>query len=262
MPLLQAGDLLLQLLHRRGPGVVVPSEMLRAHYAGLLPQLSGVGAMLVPLVLRLRNHISLGGKLSIQVRELGLQRPMFLLHKLHLLTHMCDDLHRCHCLLPQLVQFLVSLFDLLVERLVLDLQLLEIDDVQVLRELVLLPQRLLQLRKPVLQRDVRATHLLHLGVLVQLELFDLLDDFVLDFLSVARVLGVPSYLPLELLERVPTLDGFLAFRLELVLQLLAHSGGFHLLKAELEANCVDVVEHVLILVLGHLAFRLLVRGLV
>ena len=46
-------------------------------------------------------------------------------------------------LLPEFVQLLVSLLDLFIEGLVLDLQLLEIDQMEAIRQLLLLLQDLL-----------------------------------------------------------------------------------------------------------------------
>mmetsp|Transcript_119776 Transcript_119776/g.335414 ORF Transcript_119776/g.335414 Transcript_119776/m.335414 type:complete len:227 (-) Transcript_119776:528-1208(-) len=200
VPLLQPRDLLAELLDVRGSVVVVVRQVLRVHDARLLPQLPRLGPVLVALVLRLGDEVTLRSELLVQLRQLRLQGLVLLLHELHLLAHVSDDLHRGDGFLPQLVQLLVSLFDLFVQRLILDLQLLEVDDVEILGELVLFPKSLLQLCKSVLQRDVGAAHLLDLRVLVELELLDLLNDPLLDLLAVAGVLGVARHLPLELLE--------------------------------------------------------------
>ena len=53
-------------------------------------------------------------------------------------------LHRRRCFLAEFKQLLIALFDLLVERLVLNLQLLEIDQVQAIGELFFLAQCLLE----------------------------------------------------------------------------------------------------------------------
>lgn len=74
-------------------------------------------------------------------------------------------LHGGGGLLLELEQLLVALLNLLVERLVLDLELLKIDEVQPLRQLLLLPQRVLNAPQLVAEVDVLEPHALHLLLL-------------------------------------------------------------------------------------------------
>ena len=62
---------------------------------------------------------------------------VFILDKRHFLFNMGQDLHSGRGFLAQFVQFVVALLDLLVQRLVFDLQLLEVDQMQTLGQLLL-----------------------------------------------------------------------------------------------------------------------------
>mmetsp|Transcript_32483 Transcript_32483/g.107040 ORF Transcript_32483/g.107040 Transcript_32483/m.107040 type:complete len:255 (+) Transcript_32483:283-1047(+) len=250
---LQLIDLILQLVDVLCSSLEVTGQVLRIHDAGLLPQLTRIGPVLVALVLGFCDQVALSSQVLVQLTKFSLQFLVILLHKLNLLPHVRNDLHCRYRLLPQLVQFLVPLLNLFVERLIFDLQLLKVDHMQVVGELIFFSQRLFKFSEPVLQGYVGSSHLLHFSILVKLELFNLLYNLLWYFLSSAGILGMTSNLPLKLLKRVAALNGFLAFRLQLVFQLFAHARRLDLLQSELKPYVVNVVEHVLVLVLSHLA---------
>ena len=74
--------------------------------------------------------------------------------------------------------YLIALFDLLVVRLVLDLELLEVDHVQTFGELLLRLHLLLLLLELVLQLDVLQSHFHHLLLLAAL-----VDEVLIDVLA-------------------------------------------------------------------------------
>ena len=75
-------------------------------------------------------HVALIGELDLEVGEIVLEHLVLGLHELQLLLEVGKHLHGRRRLLAQLEQLLVALLDLLVERLVLNLELLKVDEVQ------------------------------------------------------------------------------------------------------------------------------------
>ena len=87
-----------------------------------------------------------------------------------------------------------------VERLVLNLELLEVDEVEAVGELLLLAQDLLELAERVAPADVGEPHLLHLGIFLILRLLERLHQLERDGLACSGVLGALEDLALELVE--------------------------------------------------------------
>ena len=82
-----------------------------------------------------------------------------------------------------LLRTLVAFLDPLVQRLVLNLELLEVDQMQPVGELLLLAQRALELAQDVAPVDVGETQLLDLLVLAVLLLLEALDELAGDGLA-------------------------------------------------------------------------------
>ena len=102
-------------------------------------------------------------------------------HKFELLLHVRQNLHGALNLLVKLLKILVSLINLLVISLVLNLQLLEVDEIQTLDHLFFFFQQELALFELCFVFDVVKTGSLELFVLFTLLLFqisDILDQIV------------------------------------------------------------------------------------
>lgn len=91
---------------------------------------------------------------------------------------MRKDDHSGSDLLLQLVEFLITLLDLFVQSLVFDLQLLEVDQVQAIRQLLLLLVHLLKVIVAIPQRNVLQAVLMHLLVFDLLMLLPVIDHFI------------------------------------------------------------------------------------
>lgn len=84
------------------------------------------------------------------------------------------------------MELLISLLNLFIQSLVLDLELLKVDQVQAVSQLLLLLVDLVKIVVSVAQRNVLQTVLMHFLVLETLVHFPLLDQGVLQFLARAR----------------------------------------------------------------------------
>ena len=91
---------------------------------------------------------------------------------------MRKDDHSGSDLLFQLVEFLITFLDLFVQSLVFDLQLLEVDQVQAIRQLLLLLVHLLKVIVAIPQRNVLQAVLVHLLVFDLLMLLPVIDHFI------------------------------------------------------------------------------------
>ena len=173
---------------------------------------------------------------------------------------MGEHLHRRRRLLAQLEQLLVALLDLLVERLVLNLELLKVDQVEAVGELLLLPQRLLQLAQHVTPVDVGEPQLLDLGVLGALLLLERLDQLERDRLARPAVLGALEDLALELHERLLDLARLELLVVEPLLHLHRRPVVLLLQPLELVSQLVDLREalEVALLLVGDRLLGLLV----
>mmetsp|Transcript_132435 Transcript_132435/g.264239 ORF Transcript_132435/g.264239 Transcript_132435/m.264239 type:complete len:219 (-) Transcript_132435:498-1154(-) len=213
--------------------------------------------MLVTLVLRLCDELALCCQIVVELCQLGFQSLVFPLDELHFFPHVSDNLDSHNGLLSEFMHLLISFLNLLIQSLVFDLQLFKVNHVQVLGKFILFAKILLNLCLPILERDIRTSHLFNLCVLIKFELFNLLDNFLRDFPARASIFRVLRYLPFELLERVPALHSLLSLCVQLTPQLLAHFGIPQLLDSKLHAFLIHLCEGILILVLGDLPFGLL-----
>ena len=107
---------------------------------------------------------------------------------------MRQDLHRRRRLLPQLQELLVALLDLLVKPVVLDLELLEIDQMQPVREPLLGADRSLEPLQRVPQDDVLQPLSVQDCLLLLLRGDELLDRRLRERLPGSRVLRRLGYL--------------------------------------------------------------------
>jgi hypothetical protein len=105
-----------------------------------------------------------------------------------------QDLHRRRRLLPQLQELLVALLDLLVKPVVLDLELLEIDQMQPVREPLLGADRSLEPLQRVPQDDVLQPLSVQDRLLLLLRGDELLDRRLRERLPGSRVLRRLGYL--------------------------------------------------------------------
>jgi hypothetical protein len=105
-----------------------------------------------------------------------------------------QDLHRRRRLLPQLQELLVALLDLLVKPVVLDLELLEIDQMQPVREPLLGADRSLEPLQRVPQDDVLQPLSVQDCLLLLLRGDELLDRRLRERLPGSRVLRRLGYL--------------------------------------------------------------------
>jgi len=116
--------------------------------------------------------------------------------------HLVDDLS------SQPSQLLVSLLDLFVKSLVLNLQLLVVNQVETLSELLLLLQNLLLVSQTISQSNVLQTVLMDLLILCLISVLPLLDDFCIELLASAAVDSIHGYTSLELFELLFDLSAF------------------------------------------------------
>jgi hypothetical protein len=155
-------------------------------------------------------------------------------------------------LLPQLVKFLVAFLDLLIERLVLDLELLEVDEVKPVGQLLLLFEDLLLVGQAVAEGDVLQAELCDLLVLLELALLLHLDELLRDLLARAGVDGVLRHRALQLLELRLNLLALRLLLIQLSLQLTRHLVVTVLRLLQVETHLVHVGQRVQVLVLVHL----------
>jgi hypothetical protein len=196
-------------------------------------------------------------QLLIQLLELDGLYPILLLDILELLTSVRQDDHGLSDLLSKLVELFISLFDLLVKGLILNLQLLEIDQVKTIGELLLLFEDLLFVSQFVSQGNVLQSILMHFLVLERLLLLPLIELFLGDLLSCSRensILGDTSF---EFLELLFDLVAFGLFLIKFCLELRGHLVISILGFFQVYSNLMDVGKCVQVLVLVHLNVWLL-----
>lgn len=110
--------------------------------------------------------------------ELHLLFLVLLLDELILFAVVRQDDHIRDNFGPEFGQLVISLFNFFVQRLVFDLQLFKIDQMEPIGELLLFAENLLLVLEPVAQRDVLKTVLVHLLVLSSISILPLLDLFL------------------------------------------------------------------------------------
>ena len=144
--LLQADDSLAEASDLIFAVVVVGLERLFVDNACLLFEFLVFLLEHLPFLLHVGQALLLLVELVVESLERIVLRGILLLDVLEFLAGVRQYHHRVRYLLAQLVQLLVSLLDLLVEGLVLDLKLLEVDQVKAVRQLLLLLQNFLFIR--------------------------------------------------------------------------------------------------------------------
>ena len=144
---------------------------------------------------------------------------VLLFDELELLTRVGDHLHVVDDLAQELLELFVSFFDLFVESLVLNLQLLEIDDVEAVSQLLFLLEDLLLVGETVAQGDVLQAVLVDFLVVRRLRLLPLVKRLLLDFLAGTGEDGVLSDTSLQLFELLLDLVAFGLLLVQLRLQL-------------------------------------------
>ena len=180
--LLQASRGVLLLDDVEAPFLKINEQFVRRDEPALLPSCRVVATQRIPLVLHLGENVTLTSQLDLEVAQLLFAHLVLGLHELKLLLKVGQHLHGRRRLLAQFQQLFVALLDLLVERLILDLELLKVNQVQPIGELLLLAERRLELPQKVTAVDIREAHTLNLGILFGLVGLKLGDQLGWDWL--------------------------------------------------------------------------------
>eukprot|EP01137_Pigoraptor_chileana_P002617 Opistho-2@41710 len=154
------------------------------------------------------------------VTQNGTQLGALDLHKLQLFFEVCKHLHSVGDLLAELQEFLISLLDLLVVCLVLNLQLLKVNQMQSIRKLLLLLELILAFSQFVSEFDVLQSHRNDFHFLPQLILLKTLHNLWRNGLSCSTVFGCEGHFPLERSKLLSHLLDTLLLFLELVTEFL------------------------------------------
>jgi len=161
----------------------------------------------------------------------------------------------------QFVEILITLLDLLVKGLVLNLQLLVIDQMETFSELLLSAEDLLLVGKSVSEGDVLKSVLMNFLVLGLVVLFPVLDHLDAKLLTSSAEHGVLSDTSLQLLELMLDFLALLLFLIELVLEFGRHTVVTILCLLQVESDLMDVGESVEVFVLmEELVLTLLIEG--
>ena len=248
----EAGELLLAVL-------VGDLERGVASNTSLLRQLLVLLVELGTVVLGL-GKLGLGLlKLLVEVGQLLLVAIVLSLNELELLASVGEHDHMVDDLAAQTGELLVTLLDLLVQGLVLNLELLVIDQVEALGELLLLLQDLLLVLETVSEGDVLETVLMNFLIFGLISLFPLLDDFLGKLLTSAAVHSIHSDGSLQLFELLLDLRALRLLLVQFVLKLTSHAVVTILCLFQVVTDLMDVSESVQVLVLvKHLVSVLLV----
>ena len=175
--------------------------------------------------------------------------PVLCLDVLHLLTRMRQHDDMVDDLASKAGQLLVSLLNLLVESLILDLKLLVINKMKTFSQLLLLLQYLLLVSKSVSQSNILESILMHLLIFSLISLLPLLDDLGAEFLACPAVDGVHSDRSLQLLELLLNLRALRLLLIEFVLEFASHAIVPILRLLQVVSNLMDIGEGVQVLVL-------------
>ena len=252
MILLQSNDSLAETSDLVLAVVVVGLERLLVDDTRLLLEFLVFLLQHLPVLLHVAERLLLVVELVVEHLQLVIVRRVLLLHVLQLLTRVRQYHHRVRYLLTQLVQLFVSLFNLLVEGLVLDLELLEVDEVEAVSELLLLLEHLLLVREAVSQRDVLQPKLIHLLVLLKLTLLLHSDVVRGDLLASATVDSVLCDTALEVLELSLDFFALSLFLVQLGLQLSRHLIVAILCLLQVETHLMHICQGIEILMFIHL----------
>lgn len=265
VPLLQRLVVAVQLLYVSLTLLVVVLQGSRVEHAHLLLDLLVLFERFLSLVLEFGLFLLELDELLPLLVDVSLALSVLLLDELELLAGVRDHLNVVDDLAEELLKLLVSLLDLLVQRLVLDLQLLEVDDVEAVSQLLLLLEDFLLVSKTVAQSDVLQAVLVDLLVVCRLRLLPLVEGLLLDLLAGSREDGILRDASLQLFELLLDLVALGLLLVQLRLKLRRHLVVAVLRLLEVDTNLVNVGERVEVLVLVHLSLLLPVldvKGLV
>ena len=120
-------------------------------------------------------------------------------------------------------ELLVSLFNLLIKGLVLDLELFVIDQMETLSKLLLLLENLLLVGQSVPQSDVLETVLMNFLILGFIGFLPVLDHLSAELFTCAAVDGVHGDTTLELLELLLDFCALRLLLIKLVLEFTSHA---------------------------------------
>lgn len=161
----------------------------------------------------------------------------------------------------QLVQILITLLNLLVQGLVLNLQLFVIDQMQALSKLLLSAEDLLLVGKSISEGNVLQSVLMNFLVLGLVVLFPVLDHLGTQLLASSAEHCVLCHTSLQFLELVLNFLAFLLFLVELVLEFGCHTVVTILSLLQVESDLMDVGKGVEVLVfMEELVLALLIEG--
>ena len=146
-------------------------------------------------------------------------------------------------------ELLVTLLDLLVERLVLNLELLVIDQVKTFSKLLLLLQYLLLVLETVPEGDVLETVLMNFLIFGLISLFPLLDNLLRKLLSSAAVHSIHSDRSLQLFELLLDFRALRLLLVQFVLKLTSHTVVTILGLFQVVTDLMDISKSVQVLVL-------------
>lgn len=162
---------------------------------------------------------------------------------------MGQDNHRLGNLLLQLVEFLVTFLDLLVQGLIFNLKLLKINQMQTVGQLLTLLVNLVEIVVTVTKRDILQTVLMDLLVLKALMDLPLLDHVFLQLLAGSAEYSILGNGVLKSFELSLDLLALRLLLVELGLQFRGHSVVPVLSLFQIEANLMHVGKCVQVLML-------------
>ena len=162
-----------------------------------------------------------------------------------------DDHSTCDLLL-ELMQLFVSFLDLFVQRLIFNLQLFEIDQVETVGKLLFLFQNLFFVRQLVSQSDILKSVLMHFLIFEGFALFPLVEGLFGDFLASPGEDRVLCDTSLQFFELLFDLVALRLLLVKLMLELGSHFVVSVLGLFQVDSNLMNIREGVEVLVLVHL----------
>jgi len=178
-----------------------------------------------------------------------------------LLSVMRQHVHIMGHLKFEFVEFLISLFNLLIQGLILNLELLIINQMQTISQLLSLSQLLLLVGKLISQSDVLQSILIDLLIFSFICFFPFLNHLWWKLLTSSTVLSIHGNTLLELFELLLNLHTFLLLFIKLILEFTCHSVISFLSLFKVVTNLMYICKSIEILVLMKhlicLLFRLL-----
>lgn len=121
------------------------------------------------------------------------------------------------------MKLVVTLLDFVVKRLVFNLKLFEVNQMETISELFLFLKNFFLVGKTIAQRNILQAVLVHLLVLAGFVLFPVLYHFSFEFLASARKNSILSYCALKVLKLVFNFLTLCLLLVQLGLQLTRHT---------------------------------------